>query len=292
MSKKRILRALQIFELSAVDKPAQEGARAVIMKRDVAKEIDPLDTDTKGQGTKEGEIGGEPRNEQKGDTMTDAEKLAKAEKDLQDKDAELAVLKSISKMTDAEKVHYEGLDDEGAAAFLKMAPAKRVTVIEKAAEADKVVYKDLGGREYRASDAPATVALAKENDENKTRLVELEKAATETVFAKRAADELGHLPGEDAVKCALLKAISSIEDEATREAAEGILKASDAGLGDAMKKLGTTLKKEGDETPADRLDALAKKYQAENDGISYEKAYDAATKTTEGRALYAEVVNA
>jgi len=36
---KRIMRAFKISEVSAVDKPAQEGARMVIMKRDSAGDI-------------------------------------------------------------------------------------------------------------------------------------------------------------------------------------------------------------------------------------------------------------
>src|SRR5690606_23427346 len=109
---KRILRELRVFELSAVDKPAQEGARALLLKRD-----DSLDTEGDDPGKVRGNKGAATRGKKEGDhDMTDAEKLAKAEsdkaqaeKDLAARDAEIVVLKAVATMTDAEKKHYEGL---------------------------------------------------------------------------------------------------------------------------------------------------------------------------------------
>ena len=286
MSKKAILHELQVFELSAVDKPAQEGARFVIAKR-----ADPLDTDGDGEGKT---ISKSPDTNE-GGTMTEAEKkeleakLEKAAADLAATEGTVAILKAENAMNDAEKAFYKSLDDGDAAAFLKMDAEERATEIEKAKSEDRVLYKDAAGTEYRKSDGALVIALAKKADEQAVELAKLRDTNELASLEKRASTDLAKYKGDTPVKVAVLKALDGIKDEATRKAAYEMLKSSDNGVGAALVKLGTGAPGEDKAEGEAALDKMAKDYATANTGVTYAKAYDIVIGTPEGRAIYNEL---
>lgn len=365
--KKRIMRKFTINEISAVDRPAQSGARMVIMKRanDEDTEIQKraqLTTSVDGHAHliwDDGEDGGHTswvkgpkdeeghshpwvrttsgeiiigeadghtheivevlfkgvqskKTEKKGDKdgpvakanpadpiggntkeshMTDkveksAEDLAAENKTLQD---DLAKAKAFGEFTDAEKEYYSTLDDTQKAAFITKSAEDRKAEVTKAQAEDPVVYKSLDGEEFRKSDDPRLVKLAKQADEDR----KIAKAETEkrenAEFAKRASEELKHLPGEEVAKIAILKAVDGIKDEETRKGALALLKANNEAMSKAFETKGTSGSGTGN-SATEKLDSLAKKY-AEDNKVSFAKAYDTVIQTAEGKTLYEQSLN-
>lgn len=226
-----------------------------------------------------------------GDDMTEAEKLAKAEKDLADVTAEKDLLVKVAAMSDAEKAHYTALKDldvEGAKKFLDMDGAARAAEIEKAKNSDPVIYTDSEGHQYHKSEAKAA-ALAKRADDTAKENKALKEAAASGEFEKRAA-EYPHLKGEVAEKVALLKAVETITDAEMKGKVIEMLKANDAGLAAAMKELGTKM---GATVtgPEATLNKMAED-KAKTDNITFAKAYDIVAQTPEGKKLYEEMLTA
>jgi len=155
--------------------------------------------------------------------------------------AERDTLKAIAALTDVEKAHYNALPDADKAGFLAKAAPDRAADIAKAASGDETVV--IAGRTIRKSVvgpdvfavmkaqaediAKAQSDLAKERDLRETEALE-----------KRAADELGNLPGETAVKAKVLKAIGGM-DKATGDALAAMLKAGDAAIKGAFSTIGS-----------------------------------------------------
>lgn len=192
---------------------------------------------------------------------------------------------AIAAMSDIEKAHYDKLPDAEKPAFLALNKGLRTAAIHKAAEADQVIYKASDGSEYRKSDDPRLVAMAKARDED-AKVIKAEREARETAeFTKRAETELAHLPGTPAEKAALLKALAST-DEAVRKTAEAILKAGEGAIKGAFSKIGVG-KGDVDGSPEAKLNTLAKA-KAEKENVSFAKAYSAVLDTEEGQRLYAE----
>ena len=365
---KRILRAMQIMELSAVDNPAQEGATFVLAKRakeEMALGDKPADKPGSGAvcgcdkpkpneagtkcekcgkpmpskmcdgtsnqggptvkcdkcgkmvaeagsaGEKCGQCGKTVSGKCAGltdppasdassnnrvlksgeDTMTDAEKLAKAETDLASEKAKGEKLTKVAALSDVEKDHYAGLveiDEAGAVAFLDMPTTARAVEIEKAKNADPVIYTDSEGHEYHKSEAKAA-SLAKRADDMAKENKALREAGESAAFEKRAG-EFPHLKGDTVAKVALLRAVDGVADEATRTAITEMLKANDAGLAEAMKTLGT---KAGlaPSAPEAALNKMAED-KAKAEKITFAKAYDTVVQTPEGEKLYRELIEA
>lgn len=352
---KRILRAMQILELSAVDNPAQEGARFVLAKRHEPDEpywkrdfsqqqrehaarsgaampdgSFPIENEQDlhnaitawGRANKEdrkavarhirsraealgltdtlpteGELAnamgrGKSADKTGEDVMTEAEKLAKAEKDLLEANAKVEKLAKVAALTDVEKAHYDGLvelDAEGADKFLDMSKDERLGAIEKAKNSDPVIYTDSEGHEYHKSEAKAA-ALAKRADETAKENATLKAAQATVEIEKRCGDLFKHLKGDMPAKVALLKAVDGIGEVATRDAVMEMLKANDAGLGEALKTLGTQTGATVSE-PEAKLNKMAEDYMAAHkaEGMTFAKAYDIVAQTPEGSALYKEL---
>jgi len=216
------------------------------------------------------------------------------EKSLEEKDTELKkvqdeleVVKAISVLTDAEKAHYNTLGDEEKASFLKLDADGRNKELEKLQASDPVVYTDEAGTEYKKSDDPRLVQMAKDRDEDR-KLAKADREKSERLeLEKRADADLKHLPGDQAVKVAVLKAVDGIEDEEVRKSAHEMLKAQNESHKGAFEEIGS--RGEGFKKASDELDALAKKHAAENK-MSYATAYDAVLKTEEGKKLYEQTL--
>lgn len=223
-----------------------------------------------------------------GDENAQAEELAKAQ-------AEATKFKALAEMTDAQKAHYEKLDDEGKQAFIaKSADDRQKDVdaaVAKADEDDPVVYKSDKGVEFRKSDDPRLVEMAKQADEDRKARVAAEKRVAEQDLRKRAEDEFAHLPGTVEHRMELIKAAEGIEDEDARKGAIAALKAQNDSMATAFKTAGVGGVSPEAGSSENELDTLAKKYQEEHEGVTYAQAYDAVLKTERGRELYAKSVN-
>ena len=194
--------------------------------------------------------------------------------------------------------HYDALtNDADRDAFLSKSADEQAEDLRKAAGDDPVVYTTLDGVSIRKSAGETTIALAKKVDEQARELAKSNARAEDVELTKRAGDLLGNVGGELVGKKALLKAVGSISDEATRTAAEAVLKAAnEAGKG-AFRKSGSTTERDvpagGDgpeltESEA-KLDEMAKAHAKEHN-VTFEKAYSEVIQTTEGAELYKRFV--
>lgn len=363
MSKKKIMRVFKISEISAVDRPAQGGARMAIMKRDgegdtkmtkqetdVLKRLkltssvdghshlindteeggetswtkaegaeyghshpwvknddgsitigeaeghthDVLDTTFKSIHSEESEGGtGDGTNSNTAESLGSntkespmTEKTAVAE--IEALKSDLAVAKAYGSLTDAEKTYHASLSDDDKKSFLAKSADQRKDDIAKAASSDAVVYKSAEGVEYRKSDDPRLVALAKSADEN-SKIAKAEREQRENAeFAKRANEELKHLPGEEAHKVALLKSVEGIADADTKAKVKEMLKANNDKMAKAFETKGSNGGTAEGSTPQDQLDTLAKKYSTDNK-VTFEKAMTEVLNTAEGRELYTSI---
>ena len=212
----------------------------------------------------------------------DADAVKKSLEDLQADNARLAVLAT---MTDVEKGYHASLDDAGKAEFLAKSAADRVTIAKAAevnkAAADPVIFKSADGQEFRKSDDPRLVSMAKQMDADRKELAISKAAAQNAAFAKTANEDFKYLPGDESVRIALAKAVDGIADETLKAGALAALKAHNAKMAPAFKNVGaggqgSSDTDDGSAAQADaELDALAKSIAAK-DGISYYDAYEKA----------------
>lgn len=194
---------------------------------------------------------------------------------------------AIIALSATERAHFDKCDDAGKEAFLKMDAKVRSSEIAKAADADPVIYTSDSGEEFRKSDDPRLVKMAKQGDEDR-KVAKAEREAREAmVLAKRAEDELGNLPGEVTMKSAVLKAIDTITDESVRKAAGEMLKAANDSLEDSFVPRGTA---KGADAPTNKLEQLTKARMAADPNLSYAKAYSDVLETAEGKALYEQTL--
>jgi hypothetical protein len=219
---------------------------------------------------------------------TDPGDLQVVNKKLEDTQTKLDKALALADMNDETKAFYKNLSDSEKVEFIAKSAEEKAEMIDKAKEADPVVYKAHDGTQYRKSDGERMVKLAKQADKALT----IAKAATdqaETETFTKAADKLGCLPGTQEAKIVLLKAIDGIEDEAIRKAANEILTAGNANLKDAFARAGVEGNGPHEESgPVNKLDALAKAH-ANAKSIGYEKAYTEVLETPEGQELYAQI---
>jgi hypothetical protein len=192
---------------------------------------------------------------------------------------------AILKLNADERGLFDGLDANGQTSFLAKSATERAEMIRASKDSNRVVYKAANGDEYRASDDPRLIKMARERDEEKVRT---EKALADVAMErlmKRAEAELGHCPGSVEERAGILKALTGVPG------AEAFLKAADAALKGNFKPQGT--KGDGSDVmkAEDRLEVLAKAYATEHK-CSIEKARDLVLDTPEGQKLYAEMESA
>jgi len=196
--------------------------------------------------------------------------------------AELDRTKKVAELNDAQTAHFGKLDVAGQDAYLaKSAPDRQAVIdaeIEKAAADDSVVYTDLEGNTFSKSDDARLVASAKRADEAITKAAKLETQAQNAAFAKRASVDIPHLPGEDSVGAAIIKALDGISDEGVRKSAFEAVRAGSKAVEAAFEKRGALV---GDKTPsADANTELEKRakdmVKAATEPISYLDAYQKA----------------
>lgn len=361
--KRRIMRTFKINEISAVDNPAQAGARAVIMKRDEVIDHEKLvkigeaalttavsnhshliefqdfDNMPTASGTTTwqndhthpwimlddgsiiiGEASGHTHDidalskaavEERHQTRL-AKKKAAAEpssptgvtpmpnediaKKLEtaEKTVKALILKiaAISAFTLAEHQHFAKLGEKDQDVFLALEKEDRAAELAKITDADPVVYKAADGTEFRKSDDPRLVSMAKQGDVDRAELTKARKESEDASFEKRATEDFPHLPGELVTKVALLRAIEKgeqITDAETLTAVHAILKACDKIIAKGFKTFGSLGQPEADGNAEQELDKLAKDYAKANK-VTFAKAYTEVLSTEEGSKLYNESI--
>lgn len=200
------------------------------------------------------------------------------EKRVTELETELETSKAYGQLTDAQKAHYDGLDETARGEFLKLSPEARASVIEKIQADDPVVYTSDDGTEFRKSHDPALVNMAKGRDEDRRELRKQREENERQRLEKRAGDELSHLPGDTVVKVAALRAVEGIEDKDQREGVEALLRAADATAAKSFETIGT--RQPSDET--DEVEAIAKNIRDKDPNLTPEQAYAKALETPEG----------
>lgn len=296
--KRRIMKEFSIFEISAVDEPAQAPATMAIMK---SKQGVPPDEPAPGQH-KEATM---PKTAEE----LQAE-LTKTAKDKDTAEAELAKAKAkaekaekMAELTDVQKSHYNGLSDDAKDAFLKASPEQRQVEVDaeltKRAAADPEVYKALDGTVYKKSDDSRLVEMAKRDDAREKEMRKMREDAADAAFEKTASVDFAKFKGETSAKAALAKAIAGIKDEEIRKSVKEMLKAAHSAVGLTLKEVGTGADDyDADDEAAEannkaqaekKLDGLAKKYATDNK-VDYSKAYTAVLETDEGQSLYGKTL--
>lgn len=274
-------------EISAVDRPAQPGARAVIYKRQSTPSTGASVGDTLPL-SKNSPGGAGGQGTQNMTNQEPAKQLETVTAQLAEVTKRLEIADVLATFSDAEKSIYKSLDGAGQEAFRKLSPEQRADRVAQAGRENDVVYKSLDGEVFRKSDDPRLVAIVKRADEDRKALaVERAARATETL-KKRAGEELSKLPGDEVAKVALLQAVDGIADAGVRKAVSEILKAGNDAMTRALKSVGTS-SGAGEVSDADaagaELDTLAKQL-ASSEKISLDEAFLKVLATEKGKALY------
>lgn len=291
-----------MFELSAVDKPAQEHALAVIMKsadepEDLDDESEDLDDESEDAQKK---APGASASSEAGDShpsiikdaapvsdvavledfsMPENKTTATDEADLKKRldtlEVELEKARKFGDLSDEEKEHFKSLDDEEKAAFLAKTADVRKADIEKSKSANPVVYTSDDGTAFYKSDDARLITLAKDRDADRRELAKERQDRENATFQKRAETELEFFPGDVAVRAAILKAVEGIGDKEIRTKALESLKAKNDEMSKSFQRAGTTsVNRDLEVTDADaELDSLAKAYSKEHN-IGYLDAYE------------------
>jgi len=193
---------------------------------------------------------------------------------------------AVVQLSPSQRAHFDALAPEGQDEFLKA--EDKDAIVKNAADSDPVVYKSLDGDEFRKSDDPRLVKAAQRADKAEKAVAEAELVAKRNDLVKRAGEELAHLTGELTAKADLLGAVDSLPVE-KREAVVAILKSKDAGMQKAFETLGTADAGADADSPAAKLDTLAKAKAEANPNLTPEQAYSAVLDTPEGRELHAQL---
>lgn len=284
---KRIMRAFKMNEISAVDRPAQAGARMTIMKRDTSN-------DNENHGHERINDMTEAELQKKIDEAVKtgvASATADLTKKLNETTSQLeAITKAAPKKPKAADDMSEPDADDATAKVWRPYVAK---MVEKAvAKAKEEFEAEIAKRDDVAKNDESFTGeggiVIRKSDYAKAEHYTLAKAQQDRLemqdFTKRAETEIPSLPGTGIAKAKALRAVSRLAKE-DREAVEAMLKGGNAAMGTQMKALG---KDGGSEGSAEgQLEKLAVTYAAENK-VSKAVAYTKVLETQDGKDLYAK----
>lgn len=142
--------------------------------------------------------------------MTDADRIKQLETDL-------AKALKLAELTDVEKAHAKSLGPIDGELFLAKPGAERRAIAD---EANKVIYKAADGSEYRRSDDPRMVEMAKRADAS-------DREASAVKLEKRAGEVFKNIGGTLTDQGAILAAIDlHVTDAAQHARCVSILKAN------------------------------------------------------------------
>jgi hypothetical protein len=203
---------------------------------------------------------------------------------------QIAELQALAGMTDAQKAHYGKLGGDAKEAFAKADNAGRASLIAAAAGSDPVIYTAKNGAEYRKSDDPRLVQMAKDNDAM-LAATEIEKAARLEVEALNLAKSWTHMPGTIEEKTAKAKDLLAAPAAARAAALEAIEahKAAVAPLFTAFgARDGQPTIKSGADDAQEKLDKIVTDLAAQHN-LSKPDALVKALGTAEGSRLYSKI---
>lgn len=211
--------------------------------------------------------------------------VEKAAKDLKIVKAQLATATALATLSDIQKAHYNGLDDNGKESYLAKSDVERTADVDIAKSSDPVIYKSLDGTQFNKSDDPRMVAMAKQADANANALEKANKQNADMAIAKRVEKELTNLPGDLVAKSALLNAVESISDAEVKKSVTAILTSCNSSIAKAFEEIGSQ-ENDINKKAEDELDSLAKAY-AEKHDVNISKAFEKVLETPKGQQLYA-----
>lgn len=288
---RRIMRAFRINEVSAVDRPAQAGARMTILKRDNSN-------DTHGHERIEDMTEAEMKK-----MLDDAVKAAlpaavtaataDLTKKLNETTSQLEVLKAAGKKKPpqfgADDMSEPDEDDTKKSAAWKAWSAKQVeTAVAKAKEefdAEIAKRADIAKND-ETLEHDGVVLRKSVIGEDQFKVM---KSLTETneinAFTKRAETEIPSLPGTSIAKAKALRAVSKLAKE-DREVIEAMLKGGNAALQANMKAIGKDGAGEG--SAEAEIEKMVATYMATDKTVTKAVAYTKVLETTEGKAAYAK----
>lgn len=262
--KRRVMTKAVLDEISAVDFPAQVGAKAVLRKRNQSVESNPADSSAPNHA---GNSDMTPEQilalQKRADRAEKAMKLSAAEREI-----------FLAKSSEADQD-----------AFLQLDETSRLVEVQKAASNNPVVYKDSKGREFRKSDDSRLVEMAKDADEARRDRARAEETSRQERISKRAA-ELKHLPGEASEHLLLVEAVEKMADNEHRTKVYALLNGLDAKFAEAFVRKGTTASNSEKESTETKLQNLAKAMRAADPKLTEAQAYAKALSTDEGKILY------
>lgn len=285
------MKEFRLDEISAVDEPAQTPARIAIMKRDFegttsASALTAGDRNPDSSGDSADAVGKQAAMEDP--TMPDR-KADTASADIAKRDQEITYLKGVVGLSTDQRTYFDTLSSDGKTDFIAKSASERSAEIEAFEKANEVVYESKSsGAVYRKNDDPRLVDMAKREDAREAEVAELRKASENAIFAKRAGDLIGLIPGKDEAKVALVKSISVLEADELAEVEE-ILKAANGIYAGALSTLGSTetvaKANTGSLGPAELLEKAVEAC-AKEDSISKAAARQKVMGTVEGQQLY------
>lgn len=299
MSKvKRIMRTFKLKEISMVDKPAQEGAVVVMIKREPSTPHEHPNAVTKDgyvftpmmTTAEEGHqhIVCVPDDQSSG--YTDA--ACKSEDNPNGYYHSHPWIKAdgVIAIGEADGHSHQMMAAADVAAAATTTTEEDMTTTTKAAEVQKsevddaVVYTAMDGSIYRKSDDSRLVAMAKSNDDLAKRAADAEAKFRKADLVKRASELMPHLPGTDDAKGVLLGAIEQIADADMQKAAIAAVKAGSDALASAFKRAGSN-DAETNGTTRQVFESELKKFAVEK-GMSTLQATPLFIKTSHGEGLY------
>lgn len=270
-----LLKQLELDELSLVDRPANAQAKVALFKRDSKEET--MEKAYKMTEEQEKNLDNLPpavrakirENMDKGMNYNEAMKMAEKEMKMMDEDMKKSddevdlSLDVLEAEVETLKVDNERLRKS----LIENGFVIKADAIEKKEEVETI---EVNGEMVVKSDIPAPVLKALEEAEVQKRQVELRKAAEA---------ELPHFNVEVAMQ--LLDVVKG--DEKVLEA----LKGADAAFAAAMDETGEKAVDADMLDPQSKLDKMVEAHANEH-GVNKYAAFDAISKTAEGKALIAK----
>lgn len=271
-----LLKQLELDELSLVDRPANASAKVALFKRDSKEET--MEKAYKMTEEQEKNLDNLPpavrakirENMDKGMNYNEAMKMAEEEMKMMDEDmkkseepVEIDEQDILQAEIDTLKVDNERLRKS----LIENGFVIKADEIEKKEEVETI---EVSGEMVVKSDIPAPVLKALEEAEVQKRQTELRKSAEA---------ELPHFDVEVAMQ--LLDVVKG--DEKVLEA----LKGADAAFAAAMDETGEKVVDGDMHDPQTKLDKMVEAHATEH-GVNKYAAFDAISKTAEGKALIAK----
>jgi len=249
--RRRILHEIKLDKIAAVDRPCQEPARAVFMKRAGDPAVKPGDNN-----------GGSPMSAELKkalglpETASDADVAAAISKNIADTAAaKTAMTEAVAKVERISKVaalpadqrsHFDGLEKAGktkeADDFLGMDDKGRKAECAKALEGDETFTGIDGHSISKKAVGDGVFAMLKSQDERLRKQDEDIRKANERAederISKRVSMEFAHLAGTEAERALVLKHLATAP-EPVRKAADALLKAAESASKFAFERAGS-----------------------------------------------------